>query len=53
MDIKIVNLKKSKYTLFKEFEYVDLIPYAIALIMIFLLIYFLYQVHYIFPEYVD
>ena len=53
MDIKIADSKKSKYTLFKEFEYIDLIPYSIACIMIILLIYFLHQVIYLFPDYIS
>jgi hypothetical protein len=34
MDIRIIHPKRVKYRLFKEFEYMDLIPYSIALLMI-------------------
>ncbi len=34
MDIPITRAKKSKLRLFKEFEYIDLIPYSISLLML-------------------
>ena len=43
MDIKLTKSKKSKQALFKEFEFIDLIPYSLALIMIVGQIYFLFE----------
>lgn len=53
MDFKVINAKTSKHTLFKEFEYFDLIPYSIALVMLIGTIYFVYQVLHLFPNSVD
>jgi len=42
MDIQLPRSKKSKRVLFSPFEYADVIPYTIALLMIGGLIYFVF-----------
>lgn len=51
MDYHIKHVKHNKIRLFKEFHYLDLIPYSIALLMVFgecyILMLFLRISHYI------
>ena len=34
MDFKIENARRSKIRLFQEFQYLDLIPYSLALLLL-------------------
>jgi hypothetical protein len=49
MDIQIQK-GKQKLRLLKEFEYLDLIPYSISLVMVLGIIYFLILIYRIFPS---
>ena len=42
MDIKIERPKKTRLRLFKEFQYIDLIPYSIALLLLIGEVYLVY-----------
>jgi hypothetical protein len=49
MDIPVQNTRREKHRLLKEFEYIDLIPYSICLLMVLGIIYFLVLIFRIFP----
>jgi hypothetical protein len=49
MDIPVQKTRKGKYRLFKEFEYIDLIPYSICLLMVFGIAYYLILIFRLFP----
>jgi hypothetical protein len=49
MDIPVQKTGKGKYRLLKEFEYIDLIPYSVCLLMVSGMVYYLILIFRLFP----